>query len=191
MYRIMFIHLLLILKTLSKVKMDALLLQEKLKNDFTLNIIFHISNKNVPFTYTCIDLYFIYIFNVISQFQDFYLCIFIYTQLHVHVSANMNLLNISSYMHILKTLITTNNQGTMHFWIFFVICNALFMHLNSKCIFAWPSLIKIYNNHSKLMFWIINYCIYWGKCYPYWNSLRVVDFSQNINAWIASCFHHL
>lgn len=102
MYRIMFIHLLLILKTLSKVKMDALLLQEKLKNDFTLNIIFHISNKNVPFTYTCIDLYFIYIFNVISQFQDFYLCIFIYTQLHVHVSANMNLLNISSYMHILK-----------------------------------------------------------------------------------------
>lgn len=50
MYRIMFIHLLLILKTLSKVKMDALLLQEKLKNDFTLNIIFHISNKNVPFT---------------------------------------------------------------------------------------------------------------------------------------------
>lgn len=35
----------------------------------------------------------------------------------------------------LKTLITTNNQGTMHFWIFFVICNALFMHL-SKCIFA-------------------------------------------------------
>lgn len=138
----------------------------------------------------CIDLYFIYIFNVISQFQDFYLCIFIYTQLHVHVSANMNLLNISSYMHILKTLITTNNQGTMHFWIFFVICNALFMHL-SKCIFAWPSLIKIYNNHSKLMFWIINYCIYWGKCYPYWNSLRVVDFSQNINAWIASCFHQL
>lgn len=140
----------------------------------------------MPFTYTCIDLYFIYIFNVISQFQDFYLsCIFIYTQLHVHVSANMNLLNISSYMHILKTLITTNNQGTMHFWIFFVICNALFMHL-SKCIFAWPSLIKIYNNHSKLMFWIINYSIYWGKCYPYWNSLRVVDFRQNINAWIAS-----
>lgn len=90
----------------------------------------------------------------------------------------------------LKTLITTNNQGTMHFWIFFVICNALFMHL-SKCIFAWPSLIKIYNNHSKLMFWIINYCIYWGKCYPYWNSLRVVDFRQNINAWIASCFHQL
>lgn len=122
MYRIMFIHLLLILKTLSKVKMDALLLQENLKNDFTLNIIFHISNKNVPFTYTCIDLYFIYIFNVISQFQDFYSsCIFIYTQLHVHVSANMNLLNISSYMHILKTLITTNNQGAMHFWIFFVM----------------------------------------------------------------------
>lgn len=120
MYRIMFIHLLLILKTLSKVKMDALLLQEKLKNDFTLNIIFHISNKNVPFTYTCIDLYFIYIFNVISQFQDFYSsCIFIYTQLHV--PANMNLLNISSYMHILKTLITTNNQGAMHFWIFFVM----------------------------------------------------------------------
>lgn len=90
----------------------------------------------------------------------------------------------------LKTLITTNNQGTMHFWIFFVICNALFMHL-SKCIFAWPSLIKIYNSHSKLMFWIINYCIYWGKCYPYWNSLRVVDFRQNINAWIASYFHQL
>lgn len=68
---------------------------------------------------------------------------------------------------------------------YFLLCNALCMHL-SKCIFAWPSLIKIYNNHSKLMFWIINYCIYWGKCYPYWNSLRVVDFRQNIIAWIAS-----
>lgn len=171
--------------------MDALLLQEKLKNDFTLNIIFHISNKNVPFTYTWLyrSIFYIY-FQCYFSISRLLLCIFIYTQLHVHVSANMNLLNISSYMHILKTLITTNNQGTMHFWIFFVICNALFMHL-SKCIFAWPSLIKIYNNHSKLMFWIINYCIYWGKCYPYWNSLRVVDFRQNINAWIASCFHQL
>lgn len=69
------------------------------------------------------------------NFKTFtYVFLFIPSYMY-NVSANMNLLNISSYMHILKTLITTNNQGTMHFWIFFVICNALFTHL-SKCIFA-------------------------------------------------------
>lgn len=64
---------------------------------------------------------------------------------------------------ILKALITTNNQGTMHLWIFF-------SYVLFKMYICMTFSNKIYNNHGKLMFWIIN-SMYGGMRYPKLNSL--------------------